>query len=82
MKKLDIKGRSRMGIIRVPKCSVKLVLEEKHPQEYYKMLMKGNTPPGTSELLKQMLHQSQADFNQVQALAHMTTSKGRHYRKT
>ena len=51
-KKIDIKGRGRMGIIKVPKCSIKLVLEEKHPQDYYKMLLKGECPPGTGDLLK------------------------------
>ena len=39
MKKLEIKGRSRMGVRKVPKCSVKLVLEEKPVEEFYKMLL-------------------------------------------
>jgi ribosomal protein L22 len=37
MKKLDIKGRGRMGIIKVPKCSIKVQLEEKSTQEFFKM---------------------------------------------
>ena len=40
-KKLEIKGRSRMGIRKVPKCSVKLVLEEKSVEDFYKMLLLG-----------------------------------------
>ena len=64
-KKLDIKGRSRMGIIRVPKSSVKIVIEEKHPVDYYKMLMKGKCPQGFAGVLKTMLAQSDADFDQV-----------------
>jgi len=44
-KKMDIKGRSRMGIIKVPKCSVKILVEEKSPHDYYKMLLKGECPP-------------------------------------
>ena len=39
MKKIDIKGRNRMGMIMVPKCSIKLVLEEKPLKDYYKMLV-------------------------------------------
>lgn len=54
-KKIDIKGRGRMGIIKVPECNMKLVLEEKHPLDYYKLLLKGECPPGMSDLLKQML---------------------------
>jgi len=51
-KKIDIKGRGKMGIIKVPKCSIKLTLEEKHPIEYYKMLLKGDCPPGLGDLMK------------------------------
>jgi ssDNA-binding Zn-finger/Zn-ribbon topoisomerase 1 len=64
-KKIDVKGRGRMGFIKVPKCSVKITLEEKHPIEYYKMLLKGECPPGAADLFKQMLHQSEADFDRV-----------------
>jgi len=45
------------------------------------MILKGKTPPGTADLLKQMLKQSNSDFNQVQKMSYMTTSSGRHYRK-
>jgi hypothetical protein len=55
MKKIDIKGRNRMGMIMVPKCSIKLVLEEKPLKDYYKMLVKGECPPGLSNLLRTML---------------------------
>ena len=82
MKKLNIMGRSKMGIIRVPKCSVRIVLEEKSPKEYYKMIMKGDCPTGQAHIFKQMLHQSDVDFDRVQKMSHMTTSKGRYYRRT
>lgn len=36
MKKMEIKGRSRMGMIRKPKCSLKLIVEEKPIEEFYK----------------------------------------------
>ena len=45
-KKIDIKGRGRMGIIRVPRCSVKLVLEEKPMEQFYRLMLTGKTPPG------------------------------------
>jgi hypothetical protein len=54
-KKIDIKGRSRQGIIRVPKSSMKIVLEEKHPIDYYKMILKGETPPGIGLGIKPMI---------------------------
>lgn len=64
-KKIDIKGRGKMGIIRVPKSSMKIVLEEKGPIEYYKHLLKGETPAGLSDTFRQMLSHSDADFNKV-----------------
>lgn len=81
-KKIDIKGRGKMGLIYVPKCTIKLVLEERHPQEYYKMLLKGECPTGFADLMKSMLKQSDADFDRVKRLSYLTTSAGRHYRKT
>lgn len=45
MKRLDIKGRSRMGIIRSHICSIKIELEEKNIQDFYKMVIKGEAPP-------------------------------------
>ena len=40
-KRLEIKGRSRMGIRKTPKCSIKMVIEEKSLKEYYKLILKG-----------------------------------------
>ena len=80
-KKMDIKGRSRMGIIRVPKCSIKVVIEEKPLVEYYKMLLQGNCPPQMAQLLKTTMVQSDATFEKVKSVSFMTTSQGRRYRK-
>lgn len=55
MKKLDIKGRGRMGIIKVPKCSIRLVIEEKNPKDFYKMLLKGDCPIGVAEVFKKIM---------------------------
>ena len=38
-KKLDIKGRGKMGIIRVPKSSIQVVLEEKPLVDFYKLML-------------------------------------------
>ena len=81
-KKLDIKGRGKMGIIRVPKSSLKIVLEEKPLEDFYKLMLQGKCPSGMSSLLRTMLVQSDADFDRVKRLSFMTTSSGRHYRKT
>ena len=71
-----------MGIIRVPKSSIKIVLEEKTLEDFYKMMLQGKCPAGMGQLLRTMLVQSDADFERVKRLSFMTTSKGRHYRKT
>ena len=80
-KKMDIKGRSRMGIIRVPKSSIKVVLEEKPLIDYYKMMLKGDCPPQLAQLFKTAMVQSDADFKQIRSTSYMTTSQGRRYRK-
>jgi hypothetical protein len=82
MKKIDIRARGKMGIIRIPKTSVRITLEEKNPKDYYKMLLKGDCPTGIADVFKTMLHQSDSPFEKVKELSHMTTSKGRYYRKT
>ena len=48
LKKIDIKGRSRMGMIRKPKCSVTIVLEEKSVEDFYKLIISGKCPPGVA----------------------------------
>ena len=40
-KKIDIKGRGRHGMIKVPKSNLRLELEEKSAIDFYKMLLKG-----------------------------------------
>jgi len=81
-KKLDIKGRSRVGERKVPKCTVKLLLEEKPLEEFYKLLLLGKCPPALATQMKTMMVQSDADFERIQKLSFMTTSEGRYYRRT
>jgi hypothetical protein len=65
MKKIDIKGRTRMGVIRVPKSHVRVILEEKPIQDFYKMILKGHSPPQFGEIIKTMLIQTGADYERV-----------------
>ena len=81
-KKIDIKGRGKMGMITVPKSTIKIVLEERHPIDYYKLLLKGQCPPGMGEMVRTMLTQSEADFDMVRKMSHLTTANGRYYRRT
>lgn len=55
LKKIDIKGRSRMGMIKKPKCSVSIVLEEKPMESFYEMIISGKCPPGAARQLKTVL---------------------------
>ena len=66
----------------MPKCSLKIVLEEKPFVEFYKMLLKGEAPQGVGHMFRTLMVQSEADFERVQRLSFMTTSKGRYYRRT
>jgi len=81
-KKIDIKGRGKTGMIKVPRSALLITLEERSPQDFYKMVMAGKTPPGVSHTFRRMLYQNDGDLQSVQALSHMTTSNGRHYRRT
>jgi len=80
-KKLEIKGRSRMGMQRIPKCSIKLVVEEKPLKDFYIMMLKGECPQGFSDMLRSVAIQSNADFEALSKMQFMLTSQGRQYRK-
>lgn len=53
--KMDIKGRGKFGIIHAPISHIRVVLEEKQPEEFYKLLLKGEAPPAFGELMRKML---------------------------
>lgn len=55
-KKPDIKGRGRTGVIKKPICSIRIVLEEKTPADFYKLMLQGRTPTGLSALFRRMLY--------------------------
>jgi len=81
-KKIDIKGRGKMGFIRQPITSINLTMEEKGPEDMFKMVMQGKAPAGVGAVFRSMLYQNNANFEMVKQFSHMTTSHGRHYRKT
>lgn len=82
LKKVDIKGRSRMGMIRKPKCSVTIVLEEKSVEDFYKMIISGNCPPGVADQIKTIMVQSEVNLKTIHKMNPMLTSRGRYYRRT
>jgi hypothetical protein len=45
------------------------------------MMMTGKCPPSVGHIFRKMLYQNEADFEKVKELSHLTTSKGRYYRK-
>jgi ribosomal protein L22 len=55
-KKLDIKARGKMGIIYAPRCSITVIMEEKAPADFYKMIVKGETPPAVGHTFRKMLY--------------------------
>jgi len=55
-RKMDIKARGRTGVIKVPRSSITITLEEKSPQDFYKMIMVGKTPPGFAHTMRKMLY--------------------------
>ncbi len=77
----DIKGRGRTGIIRKPVCSMRIVLEQKSAAEFYKMMLKGETPAGLSGLFRRMMYQNKSDFEHIKSRSHLLTANGRRYRR-
>lgn len=55
-KKLDIKGRGKMGVITVPRCSLVITLEERSAADYYKMIMAGKAPGGVAHTMRKFLY--------------------------
>lgn len=41
---MDIRARGKFGMIHSPKSSIRIVLEEKQPEDFFKMLVKGECP--------------------------------------
>jgi hypothetical protein len=72
--KIDIRARGKFGIIHAPKCSVRITLEEKSPEDFFKMMLTGSCPPAIGHIFRRMLYQSDADFEKVKELSHLTTS--------
>ena len=77
----DIKGRGRCGTIRKPKCSMRIMLEEKSAADFYKLMLKGETPVGLSSMFRRMIYQNKGDYEHVRSSTHMLTSNGRRYRR-
>lgn len=80
-KKIDIKARGKFGMMHAPRCHITVILEEKSAADFYKMIIAGNCPPTMGHSFRKMLFQNDADFERVKALSHLTTSKGRYYRR-
>ena len=80
-RKPDIKGRGRTGLIKKLRSSMRITLEEKSAAEFYKLTLKGHTPPGMSALFRRMIYQNKGDFEHLRAASHMLTSNGRRYRR-
>lgn len=64
-KKVDIKARGKMGMIKVPKSSVRITLEEKSPQDFYKMICAGKAPAGVGHIVRKVLYQNDANLKDV-----------------
>jgi len=80
-KKMDIRARGKFGIIHAPISSITVILEEKSPADFYKMMVSGKTPPALGHMFRKMLYQNDADFDKVKQLSHLTTAQGRYYRR-
>ena len=79
--KLEIKGRGRTGRIRTEKSTLRIILAERSPADFYEMVLKGEATHGVGHIFKRVLYQNFANFDHVKSIAHMTTSEGRRYRR-
>jgi len=51
-----------------------IIVEEKPPSFIYQLILQGRCPPALAFLFRKMLYQKDANFEQVAAAAHVTTS--------
>lgn len=61
-KKMDIRARGKFGMMHQPISSIRVVLEEKSPADFFKMMLKGECPPTMGHVFRKMLYQSDANF--------------------
>lgn len=80
-KKIDIKARGKNGVIRPPKTSVTIILEEKPLENVIKDALTGNSPPHIGKIMRHRLYEKNADFDEVRKYSFMLTAKGRYYRR-
>lgn len=52
-KKIDIRARGKFGLIRRPKSSLTIILEEKPVKNMIRDALSGNTPPGIGAIFRQ-----------------------------
>jgi ribosomal protein L22 len=55
-KKIDIRGRGKMGMIHPSISSLKVVMEEKPLSEFYKLVVSGKCPPTVGNVFKKILY--------------------------
>ena len=80
-KLIDIKARGKMGIIRRPKSSLTVILEEKPLDHMIRDILIGKTPQGIGEIFRKRLFRANADFEDLCKYSFMTTASGRRYRR-
>ena len=60
---------------------MRITLEEKSTVEFFKMSLKGETPIGMSALMRRVMYQNKASFDQMRGASHMLSARGRYYRR-
>lgn len=55
-KKVDIRARGRTGTIHSPKSSIRVVLEERPQEEFFKLMVKGECPPALAAVLRRRVY--------------------------
>jgi len=81
-KKLEIKGRGKMGVQTKPISSLTVRLEERPMEFMIRDVLSGEADPGIGHAMRQQLFQANADYEDIKKFSHFLTSKGRYYRRT
>ena len=79
---IHIKARGKTGVWTRPKSSLVVALEEKPIKKMIEDVLVGETPPWIGEIFRRRLFKSNANFEDLRRYSFMTTSRGRHYRRT
>jgi hypothetical protein len=81
VKGIRIHAKGRMGMMKRHRTQVTVILEEKRPEDVYRTIMMGKVSPGVAGILRAMLMDKNAGYQDIRKIQNYLTAKGRQQQK-